>query len=240
MLKELPPTPACFHYIFNMRDLSRIFAGLCQITPDKFNLTKHLVRVWRNECSRIFCDRLINKKHIHLVNEFIEEIIEDHFENSADYAMKNPILFGDYRNALEEDGSRVYEDILDYDACKALFEELLENYNESNTKMELVLFDDALDHLTRIHRAIRMHKGHCLLVGVGGSGRQSLTRLATHTAGYRIFEIALSRGYGDYHFREDLKRLYNDLGIANRSTTFLFSDTQIAEEGKAKFFSFIT
>lgn len=68
-------------------------------------------------------------------------------------------------------------------------------------------------------------------IGLGGSGRQSLTRLATHTAGYKLFEIALNRGYGEYHFREDLKKLYNDLGIMNKKMTFLFSDSHIAEEG---------
>lgn len=62
------------------------------------------------------------------MNEFIEEIIEDNFESSADYALKNPLLFGDYRNALEEDGIRIYEDILDYDACKALFQEVIIQY----------------------------------------------------------------------------------------------------------------
>lgn len=65
-------------------------------------------------------------------------------------------------------------------------QEILEEYNESNTRMNLVLFDDALEHLTRVHRIIRMDGGHALLVGLGGSGKQSLARLAAFTAGYEV------------------------------------------------------
>jgi len=50
--------------------------------------------------------------------------------------------------------------------------QILSEYNDRNTPMNLVLFDDALEHLTRIHRVIRMDQGHALLVGVGGSGKQ--------------------------------------------------------------------
>lgn len=62
---ELPPTPAKFHYIFNLKDLSRIFAGLLLIHPLHYNLPKHLIRVWRNEFTRVICDRLIN---VHVSN----------------------------------------------------------------------------------------------------------------------------------------------------------------------------
>lgn len=65
-------------------------------------------------------------------------------------------------------------------------QEILEEYNETKSRMNLVLFDDALEHLTRVHRIIRMDRGHALLVGVGGSGKQSLTKLAAFTAGYEV------------------------------------------------------
>ena len=83
--------------------------------------------------------------------------------------------------------------------------QILEEYNERHTPMRLVLFDDALDHLTRLHRVLRMPQGHALLVGVGGSGKQSITRLASFAAECEVFEITLSRGYSENSFRDDLK-----------------------------------
>ena len=110
--------------------------------------------------------------------------------------------------------------------------QILEDYNENNTPMNLVLFDDALEHLTRIHRVLRMDRGHALLVGVGGSGKQSLCRLASYAAGCEVFEIMLSRGYNENSFRDDLKILYNKLGTENKKMVFLFTDQHVVEEGK--------
>ncbi|XP_073737373.1 dynein axonemal heavy chain 10 [Callorhinus ursinus] len=231
IVQDLPPTPSKFHYIFNLRDLSRVFNGLVLTNPERFQTVTQMVRVWRNECLRVFHDRLINETDKQLVQDRIRDLVTEHFNDDVEVVMRDPILFGDFRMALQEEETRIYEDIQDYEAAKALFQEILEEYNESNTKMNLVLFDDALEHLTRVHRIIRMDRGHALLVGVGGSGKQSLARLAAFTAGCEVFEILLNRGYSENNFREDLKNLYLKLGTENKMMIFLFTDAHVAEEG---------
>lgn len=69
-----------------------------------------------------------------------------------------------------------------------------------------------------------------LLIGIGGSGRQSLSRIASYMCELATFQIAVTKHYRLPEFREDLKILYSKTGVENKPTTFLFVDTQVIEE----------
>ena len=60
VLAALPPTPSRFHYLFNPRDLGRVLEGLLLSTPARCGTPAALVRLWRNECLRVFHDRMIS------------------------------------------------------------------------------------------------------------------------------------------------------------------------------------
>lgn len=86
----------------------------------------------------------------------------------------------------------------------------LKEFNaQTRNPMALVLFTYAASHVLRIGRIIRQPFGNALLVGFGGVGRQSLTKLATFMAGFNLFQVQISKLYGAVEWEDDLKVIHS-------------------------------
>jgi dynein heavy chain, axonemal len=227
----LKPTPSRSHYTFNLRDISRIAQGLC--SADKRDVVQplQLVRLWVHENQRVFGDRLIDNTDRGWLDKTLAEEAEGTFKTQTkDIFNSERLIYGDYMEGIDVE-TRVYRQVPDLKGLVAKVTEYLEDYNSAvKTPMLLVMFLDACDHVSRIARVLRQPLGNSLLLGVGGSGRQSLSRLATFIANYKLFQVEVVKGYGMQNWRDDAKRVLIQAGVENKQTSFLFVDTQIVNE----------
>uniref|UniRef100_A0A8C2LDF4 Dynein, axonemal, heavy chain 6 n=1 Tax=Cricetulus griseus TaxID=10029 RepID=A0A8C2LDF4_CRIGR len=233
MSVDLLPTPAKSHYVFNLRDLSKCVQGILQCDPGTIREELQIFRLFCHECQRVFHDRLINNEDKHYFHVILTEMANKHFGISIDleYFLDKPIIFGDFIKFGIDKADRIYDDLPDMEKIGNVLQDYLDDYNLTNPKeVKLVFFQDAIEHVSRIARMIRQERGNALLVGVGGTGKQSLTRLAAHICGYKCLQIELSRGYNYDTFHDDLRKLYKMAGVEDKNMVFLFTDTQIVVE----------
>ena len=242
--RELLPTPMKSHYTFNLRDVSKVFQGVCSTTKESVADKGSLTRLWVHESLRVFADRLTDEPDRRWFFDMSKRLTEKHFDASFDEVFARldadgdgvvdptelrRLMFGDF--LIPGADPKVYGEVLEYDQLHAVVTEYLTDFNSTSKKpMHLVLFLYALEHVCRICRMISQPGGHALLVGVGGSGRQSLTRLAAYIQEFEIHQIELSKSYGRTEWHDDLKKVMKLAGEANKNTVFLFSDTQIQHE----------
>jgi dynein heavy chain len=229
---RLLPTPAKSHYTFNLRDLSKVIQGVLGVAPDVVDGVEKMIALWVHEEQRVFKDRLTDEPDRKYFDSLLADMVKAHFKADFDNVTTGPdaeiLIFADF---MGEGGK--YDIVPNTGELIAKVEKSLADYNAQTSKpMNLVMFLYAVEHVCRISRCLRNPGGHALLVGIGGSGRQSCTRLAAHVGGeMKVMQPELSKAYGMNEWHEDIKIALSMAGGAKGDPmVFLFTDQQIFDE----------
>ncbi|XP_058902457.1 dynein axonemal heavy chain 17 isoform X5 [Kogia breviceps] len=222
------PTAIKFHYVFNLRDLSNIFQGLLFSTTETLKIPLDLVRLWLHEAERVYGDKMVDGKDQETLRRVTIASTKKFFDDLGDELLfAKPNIYCHFAHGI---GDPKYLPVTDVAALNKLLAEVLDGYNEVNAVMNLVLFEDAVAHICRINRILESPRGNALLVGVGGSGKQSLSRLAAYISALDVFQISLRKGYGIPDLKLDLGAQYIKSAVKNIPSVFLMTDSQVAEE----------
>ena len=255
--QQMLPTPSKSHYVFNLRDISRVVSGCALLRKESIDTKKMFAKIWCHEVLRVFFDRLIDKSdrdqaynklnnciRIHFkdkMNELFEDLNQHKSEAGGEgrveeqsllnYESLNGLLFGSYFDMDSEYEDRKYELVVNSNLLRDLAYQCLVEYNSTHkNKMDVVLFEYAIQHLNKICRIMSLPGGSALLVGMGGSGRQCATRLAAAILNQSIFQPEITKNYGINEFRDDLKIMLKEAGGMGKDTVFLFGEGQMKME----------
>lgn len=198
-------------------------------SKENCNNKESFIKLWMHETMRTFGDRLVEQEEkeffLNLLNKNLissfsfDQKVEDLLEASEEEPNRI-LIFADYFRE-----SRLYEECNDLRKAQKSIEVFM-----SETNTSLVLFRQAIEHISRICRMLKLERGHGLLIGLGGSGKQSVAKLAGYISDCKVMGVEGRKNYGAKEFREDLYKVMAEAAFQDKKVMFLFGDQNAIKE----------
>ncbi|WVQ73635.1 hypothetical protein IAR50_003215 [Cryptococcus sp. DSM 104548] len=213
------------HYIYSPRELTRWSRGIYEaIKPLETLSVEGLLRVWAHEALRLFQDRLVAEDEKRWTDDLINSTAAEHFPSlDLAEALERPILFSNWT-------SRNYIPV-NRELLREYTKARLRVFHEEELDVQLVLFNDVLDHVLRIDRVFRQIQGHLLLIGVSGGGKTTLSRFVAWMNGLSIFQIKVSNKYTGDDFDDDLRTVLRRAGCKGEKICFIMDESNVLDSG---------
>ena len=138
------PTPSKSHYVFNLRDFSRVVSGVLLVPKTHMTEANKLVRLWVHEVYRVFYDRLIADDDRRQFFAIVQETLSQQFKMTTDKLLGHlaeggkavvdddirSLFFGDYMIPGAE--PKIYDEVQNFTELTSIIEKWVDFSRTSN------------------------------------------------------------------------------------------------------------
>lgn len=212
------------HYLCSPRELTRWVKGVyIALKPLISCSLENLIRLWAYEALRLFSDRLVLINEKSWFFDTMVDIAKTHFPHTnLSKALSQPILFSDW---LSYD----YQSV-DKKQLETFLRGRFNVFNEEESWVDIVLYEDLLDHILRIDRVLKHVQGHMILVGPSGSGKTTLTKFVSWMNGIHPVQLNVSKHFSLRDFDEILKGLLFRAAVRGEKICFIIDESTILDD----------
>ncbi|KAM3875467.1 cytoplasmic dynein 2 heavy chain 1 [Diretmus argenteus] len=223
------------HYLFTPCILTQWVLSLLRydLTAAQSNVTDSVLEVVAYEARRLFRDRLVSSKDLHTFDNILSSVIRgdwgsDILDNMTDGFY---VTWGASEGAVMAPGQSLPPHgkplgRLDSADLKQIIQKGVVLYSRDNRELDLLLFWEVCDFVSRVDRVLSRPGGSLLLAGRSGVGRRTATCLVSHMHGYTLCTPKISRNYSLKHFNNDLKMVMQLAGLEGQQVVLLLEDYQ--------------
>lgn len=240
----LKPTPAKPHYLFNLRDISKIFQGLYLVDNSQYAKgSSKIGRAWLHETCRVMGDRITAHRDKDTLYQKLKNVMSNKLRTTMEMVMNDlfpkehkfedryseveKIIFTDIMGEAPDVSDREYVEQTDLNLIRKKVELELEEYNlTKKDSMNISIFDFAVIQVLKICRILRLDKSHGVLIGLGGSGRQTLVKLSSYIMGQQTVSVEVHKNYNSEKWRTDVKKILADASLTSKCSNLVISEAQ--------------
>lgn len=214
--------------------------GVLLSVPEATEGIDAMRRLWAHEICRVYADRLNHKADQQWLFEEICSVVREELHTAPEQLFgrfigsgdtlqlsdMRKLLYCDFTNPKAD--TRNYLEVQDIEELRYVVESYLIEFNNMTKRpMNLSIFRYAVEHIARVCRVFKQPRSHALLIGIGGIGRQSYTRLAAHIMDFELHQIELTQNYSLKNWTDFLKNVILKVSYNEQHGVFLISDSQL-------------
>ncbi|KDO32540.1 hypothetical protein SPRG_03015 [Saprolegnia parasitica CBS 223.65] len=211
------------HYLFTPRDVTQWTFGLLRYDLEH----EELLDVVAYEARRLFQDRLVDVESKAKFDSAMHTILKTQWRHNAKL---QDVYFTSLGMKRVEDALLVPLRRMASGDFQAAVAQGIVLYEREEKDLHMLLFEEILDHIAVVDRALSELGGALLLIGSAGVGRRTATTLLAHMLGYKFFTPTITRHYNAASFKVDLKAVVQCAGIDGDHAVLYLEDHHFSED----------